>query len=144
MMLEPAPVEGMPSFLELIKRSRRGLNNMMPRWWIACDYDPVRQTEDGLAWEIRGRGVKVMTEDEIISAQGNVQGSGKVNPVAQQWADSMTDRYEELARADTVFGQLRNVMDLSSGGGDHRAQRFARRGGLPVGNALRRQQRGHD
>jgi hypothetical protein len=25
----------------------------------------------------------------------------------------MTDRYDELARADTVFGQLRNVMDLS-------------------------------
>jgi hypothetical protein len=113
MMLEPAPVDEMPSFLELVKSSRRGLNNMMPRWWIACDYEPVRQTEDGLAWEIRGRGVKVMTEDEIIGAEGTVRGSGKTNPIAQQWADSMTEKYTAISRADTVFGQLRNVMDIS-------------------------------
>jgi hypothetical protein len=54
-----------------------------------------------------------MTEDEIVGRSGDVVGSGKVNPVAQEWADNMTERYEQLAKADPVFGQLRNLMDLS-------------------------------
>ncbi len=113
MMLEAAPVEGMPSFLELIRTRRGGLNSMMPRWWMAGAYEPVAKSSDGHVWEIRGAGVRVMTEDEIVSRSGGVTGSGKVNPVAQEWADNMTERYDELAKVDPVFGQLRNLMDLS-------------------------------
>lgn len=113
MMLEAAPVDGMPSFLELVRSRGGGLNNMMPRWWMAGSYEPVAKSPDSRVWEIRAAGVRVMTEDEIIGRSGEVSGSGKVNAVAQQWADQMTKRYEELAKVDPVFGQLRNLMDLS-------------------------------
>src|SRR5262249_31571984 len=88
-------------------------DNMMPRWWLACDYDPIAKSEDGLAFEIRGRGVKAMTEDEIIGADGNVQQTGKANPVAQKWADTMTAKYDELSAKEPIFGELRNIMDLA-------------------------------
>jgi len=113
MSLEPTPIRGMPSFLELVKSSKGGLNNMMPRWWMGCDYDAIAQSEDGLTWQLRGQGVKVMTEDEIIGDNGSVTGSGKANPVAQKWSDTMTEKYTELSAREPVFGQLRNVMDLS-------------------------------
>ncbi len=113
MQLEDSPIDGLPSFLQMLAKSRMRLTNMMPRWWLACDYDPLARSDDGLAWEIRGRGVKVMTEDDLVTDDGEVTVTGKQNPVAARWADLMTRKYEELASAEPVFGQLRNLMDLS-------------------------------
>ena len=63
--------------------------------------------------QIRGPGVRTMTEDELIGAGGVRQQTGAANPVAQEWADTMTARYEELAVKDPIFGELRNIMDLA-------------------------------
>jgi hypothetical protein len=84
---------------------------MMPRWWLACNYEPMAKSEDGLAWELRGPGVKVMTEDEIIVG-GVVKGTGKANKVAQDWSDLMTEHYDALSAHEPIFGELRNLMDL--------------------------------
>src|SRR6185436_16001452 len=70
MNFEPAPVDGMPSFLDLIKRNRAAANNMMPRWWLAPNYDPISRDSEGLAWEIRGQGVRCMTEQDFLDHAG--------------------------------------------------------------------------
>ncbi len=111
MKLEPSPVEELPSFLDMMKRGGAKLGNMMPRWWMACNYEPLARSEDGLAWELRGPGVKVMTEDDFV-AEGQATATGKVNPLAQKWADLMTEHYDKLAVKEPVFGDLRNLMDL--------------------------------
>jgi hypothetical protein len=85
---------------------------MMPRWWLACDYQPLLRSEDGLTWQLQGTGVKAMTEDQLIHADGTVEQTGKTNPVAAEWAAGMTRNYDELATIEPVFGQLRNLMDL--------------------------------
>ncbi len=112
MHLEKSPVAEMPSFLDLLKERRGKVTNAMPRWWLACNYDGVVRSEDGLAWELQGPGVKVMTEDDFIAADGNAKGTGKSHPVAQEWADMFTSKYDELTVKDPVFGELRNIMDL--------------------------------
>jgi hypothetical protein len=112
MHLEPAPVTGMPSFLELLRQQRGGLNDLMPRWWLASDYQALGRTQDRLAWQIRGQAVKALTEDELVSQNGTVRGTGQANPVAKEWADNLTAHFPELAKTDIAFGQLRNVMDL--------------------------------
>jgi hypothetical protein len=112
MNLEKSPLPELPGFLDLMKRGNMKLGNMMPRWWLACNYEPLGRSEDGLAWELRGQGVKAMTEDEIIGEDGSVTGTGKVNPVAQKWSDLMTEHYDELSAKEPVFGELRNAMDL--------------------------------
>jgi hypothetical protein len=112
MALDESPVAELPSYLQLLQSSRSLQSNMMPRWWLASDYEPLSCSGDGLAWELRGRGVKAMTEDDVITADGRAVGSGRANPVAQQWADTMNAQYDELSKKDPVFGQLRNVMDL--------------------------------
>lgn len=108
MKLEDSPVKGLPSYIDMLKGPPE---NMMPRWWMACDYEPLAKSPDGLAWELRGRGVKVLTEDEVI-ANGKVAGTGKANPVAQKWADTMTAKFDELSIQEPVFGDLRNLMDM--------------------------------
>jgi hypothetical protein len=113
MNLEKSPLAALPSFVDMLVKSNAQIDNMMPRWWLACDYEPLAKGENGLAWEIRGRGVKCLTEDEVIGANGQVQGTGKANPVAQKWADLMTEKYDELSAKEPIFGELRNVMDMA-------------------------------
>ncbi|WP_254510978.1 DUF1598 domain-containing protein [Anatilimnocola floriformis] len=110
MKLEASPVKGLSSFIDMAPAR---LDNMMPRWWMACNYEPMGRSEDGLAWELRGQGVKVQTEDEFVNnAEGTVRGSGKASPAAQKWSDQFTAKYDELAVHEPVFGDLRNLMDM--------------------------------
>ncbi|MHC2066714.1 DUF1598 domain-containing protein [Bremerella sp. T1] len=111
MHLDPSPVRGLPSYLDMLP-SARSVQNAMPRWWLACNYQPLAQSEDGLAWQLRGPGVKAMTEDEIIAEDGTVSQTGKTSAIPQKWADAMTKNYEELSTEDKVFGDLRNCMDM--------------------------------
>lgn len=112
MELIPSPVAGLPSYLSLSKNSRHA-GGQNPRWWMACDYDSLAKSEDGLTWKLSGQGVKTMTEQDIIQADGSVQRGGKVDKVAQQWADKMTDTFQELSREMPVFADLQNIMDMT-------------------------------
>lgn len=113
MNLEPAPVTGLPSFIHLMSAGGKGMQNMLPRWWLAPNYDPLLRDEDGLTWQLRGAAVKAFAENDFLDASGQKRHTGKADPVSQRWADLMTARYDELALADPIFGQLRNCMDLA-------------------------------
>jgi hypothetical protein len=113
MAFQPAPVKGLPSFLQMMTVTGTGMSNMLPRWWLEPKYEPILRDGAGLAWELRGAAVKTMTEEDYISANGGKQHTGKANPVAQKWADLMTEKYPELAVAEPIFGQLQNCMDLA-------------------------------
>jgi hypothetical protein len=113
MDFEPAPIAGLPSFLSMVRANGRGMSNVLPRWWLAPNYEPMLRSPDGLAWEFRGASVKAMTENDFLAAGGAREHTGRADPVAQKWADTMTRRYDDLAGAEPVFGQLRNCMDLA-------------------------------
>jgi hypothetical protein len=49
--------EAVAEFVDILKQENAPLDNMMPRWWMACDYQP-ECSKDGLAFELRGRGVR--------------------------------------------------------------------------------------
>ncbi|MCY2989213.1 MAG: DUF1598 domain-containing protein, partial [Planctomycetota bacterium] len=114
MGLDRAPIPGLPSFLERLKAKNGLPGNAMPRWWLACNYEPLARSEDRLVWQLRGPGVKAMTEDELVDrSSGQVQGTGKADPIAKAWADRLTEKYEELAKKDRIFTEVRNLMDMS-------------------------------
>jgi hypothetical protein len=139
MNMEPAPVDGLPSFLDMVGRSRTGARNLMPRWWLAPNYEPIRRDGDGLAWELRGQGVKCETEQDFLNASGQLQHSGKADPLAQKWADSFTAKFDELAREDSAFGALRNVMDLTVVGALLVKENLLKRSGLEAPQLLSQQ-----
>jgi hypothetical protein len=113
MKLEPTPVQELVSYLDTISNLRASaISNSRPRWWLACNYQPLAASADGLAWELRGPGVKAMTEDEVINSDGKRRETGKTSPAAQKWADLMTENYDALSGRDPVFGELRNLMDM--------------------------------
>ena len=112
MNLAKAPVAGLPSYIEMIQNKANASTQLQNRFWMACDYDAITQSKDRLAWKISGQRIKTLTEQDAFDAQGASKQTGKVEPVAKKWADNFTKKLAELSVKDTVFGELRNVMDL--------------------------------
>ena len=136
MNFEPSPVPGLPSYLSMMKGGGRGMPNMLPRWWLEPRYESVMQSPDGLAWEFDGASVKAMTEEDFLAANGDRQHTGKSSPLAQRWADNMTEHYEALALADPIFGQLRNCMETGHRLGADRSRGPDRQGRLQHAHAV--------
>jgi len=113
MALDPSPVRGLPSYLSMIRPGARQM--ISPRFWLEPQYESLLRDADGLAYRFVGAGVKALSEEDFVASTGNVQHSGKPNPTAQKWADTMTEKYAELAVADPIFGQLQNCMELAVG-----------------------------
>ncbi len=112
MALEESPVAGLPSYL-VMARNQSQSRQSNPRWWMACNYDALTHSDDKLAWRISGQGVKTLTETDLVAADGSVRSGGKADRFATKWAETMTAKYDELAQAQSVFGDLRNCFDMS-------------------------------
>ncbi|GIW99173.1 MAG: hypothetical protein KatS3mg111_2506 [Pirellulaceae bacterium] len=112
MNLEESPVQGLPSYLELI-RDVGAPTNTQPRWWIECDYEAIEHSPDHLAWKLNGRGIKALTEDQFIDAAGNRRGTGRSNRYAERWSELFTEHFDQLCQFNAAFGDLRNIMDLN-------------------------------
>ena len=113
MNFEPSPIAGFPSFLHMLLTKNTKPANMLPRWWMEPQYETASRDPSGMAWQLGATSVKAMTEADFLSATGEKKHSGRANPLAQKWADNMTDKYSELAMADPIFAELQNCMSLA-------------------------------
>jgi hypothetical protein len=87
--------------------------NAMQRWWFVPDYKCVRVSEDGLAAELVGGGVKLLNEEEVVTADGQRHtATGQGNRASTLFVNGFTQKYPELSSKSQVFGQLRNLIDL--------------------------------
>ncbi|MBS0208454.1 MAG: DUF1598 domain-containing protein [Planctomycetes bacterium] len=114
MRLDPSPLPRiLPSYIEMVSLSGRGMQNMTPRWWLTPNYPALLADPNGLAWELSGCSVKTMTDDTFFNADGTKKQAGAASSTAQLWANKMTDHYDELAKKEPIFAQLKNCMDLA-------------------------------
>lgn len=111
MGLEQTP-EYLPSLLAMAQQKDAQFR-MAPRFWMECSYDAIGVSDDGRVHQLKGQGVKCLTEESHFDKDGNRTRAGKANKLAQKWADSMTANYERLSQDEPVFRELRNLMDLS-------------------------------
>jgi hypothetical protein len=114
MGLAASPVPELVSYLEMLKHNPGATpRSALPRWWIAFGRRPVERDADGLAWRLSPPGIEVRTAAARLDAGGRLAGQSENDRIAQQWADAMTTRYEQLSSAEPIFGQLRGCMDLA-------------------------------
>jgi hypothetical protein len=112
MGITDSPLRELPSYLQM-SRNRRHSASQNPRWWMACDYEALTKSEDGLAWKLSGQGVKTLTEQDIIAEDGTAEGAGTTDKLAQQWASKMTENFTKLSKEMPVFSDLQNIMDMT-------------------------------
>ena len=58
--------------------------NAMQRWWFVPDYKCVRVSDDELAMELVGNGVKLLGEDEVVGGDGQRAGGRRQNQSGQR------------------------------------------------------------
>jgi hypothetical protein len=87
--------------------------NALRRWYFVPNYECVRVSEDKLAMELVGDGVKLVGEDELVSRDGTRQNAGSGDRAGQLFATSFTKVYPELAKKSPVYAELRNVIDMA-------------------------------
>ena len=107
-------VPGVESYLDAVKASSQPPAAMaVLRWWFALNYAAIKTSPDGDAYELIGDGACVLSENEALAAQGQRVHTGQSDPLNQQFADSFTAHFAELADKYPVYGELRAIFDLS-------------------------------
>lgn len=114
MGLEPGTLE-VPSYLDLIKVPRGQAPPPMEvlRWWFTLKYEAVRATQDRNAFELRGSGVQVLSENELLNHLGRRVHTGKSDPLNQEFANRFTRHFDVLAQKYPIYAELQNVFDLA-------------------------------
>jgi hypothetical protein len=87
--------------------------NALQRWWFLPEYQCVRVSDDKLAMELVGDGVKLVGEDEIVAANGQRKQTGGASRASQAFVTGFTKAYPNLAARSPIYAQLRNIIDLS-------------------------------
>ena len=109
MGLEPG-VPGVVSYLNLVKVGPGQPPPPMTvlRWWFTMNYDAVACSPDRMAFRLSGQGVKVESENELLTAQGQQVHTGESETLNRQFAHSFTRHFEQLCDKYPIYGELRN------------------------------------
>jgi hypothetical protein len=105
------PAANIRSYISLANFASMARNAMV-RWWFVPDYQRIKVSEDGLAAEFVGNGVKLVGEDEVVAKDGSRRVSGSQNRASQKFTQNFTAKYGQLADRDPVYAQLRNCIDM--------------------------------
>ena len=106
------PMIKLKSFVDLADAAQiRG--NALLRWWFVPNYECVRMSDDHLAMELEGEGVKLVGEDEVVGPNGQRMAQGKSGRSSQMFTHGFTQKYAELARRKPIYAQLRNLIDMA-------------------------------
>ena len=74
--------------------------NALQRWYFVPDYQCVRVSDDELAMELVGDGVKLVGEDEVVAKDGSrARAGGAATAASQAFVNAFTKVYPEAGRA---------------------------------------------
>lgn len=89
-------------------------SNALQRWYFVPNYQCVRVSEDSMAMQLEGDGVKLVGEDEVVMDGGKrAKARGKINQASDTFVKAFTKVYPKLAEVTPVYAQLRNCIDLA-------------------------------
>jgi len=106
---------GVTSYLDLIEIPPGGSPPPMSvlRWWFTLNYDAVLAGDQYQAFAVRGQGLKVLSENELLTQEGERIHTGKSEPPNRRFARSFTEHFDALCDKYPVYAELRNLGDLA-------------------------------
>lgn len=106
---------GVESYLDSIKLAKGKAPPPMNvlRWWFTLNYEAVKSTEARDAFALLGQGVKVLSENEMLTERGERVHTGKSDELTARFARSFTKHFERLAEKYPVYAELQNIFDLA-------------------------------
>jgi hypothetical protein len=114
MGLEPGTAE-VASYLDLVAAQRDQAPPALDvlRWWFTLKYDALHATHNRDAFELRGQGVQVLSENEWLDQLGQAQHTGRSDPLNSEFAQRFTQHFAALSQKYPVYADLANICDLA-------------------------------
>lgn len=107
---DEAEIKNFASYFSMVKRGSAAYGQ---RFWMEPKYETVYRDADSLVWKVSDSSVAVLTEREALAKDGSRKATGKADAAANRWAKNMTRRYNELAKAEPIFAEAKNCMDVA-------------------------------
>ena len=110
--------ESIPEVPSYFDRVKLGANGQVPpmdvvRWWFTLNYDDIVSNDARTTFTFNGTGVKVLSETEFISDQGDRIHTGTSHGPTKGFARDFTKHFDKLADEYPVYRQLKNVFDMA-------------------------------
>lgn len=106
---------GVPSYLSMVKLEKGQAAPPMGvlRWWFTMNYDSILSNEGKNAFQFRGQGVAVKSENEMIAKDGARIHTGQSDTNTAAFADNFTEHFDGMAEKYAVYADLQNIFDLA-------------------------------
>ncbi|MFN3149290.1 DUF1598 domain-containing protein [Bremerella sp.] len=106
---------GVPSYLEMVTIPPGGSPPPMDvlRWWFTLDYRNISVTKERNAFALQGPGVKVLSENEHLDAQGQRIHTNTSTALNATFAQNFSTNFPALAVKYPIYAELKNVFDLA-------------------------------
>jgi hypothetical protein len=96
-----------------VDRASAASRSALERWYFIPDYNCARVAADKLGLELVGDTVKLVSENQLVAADGSRAKTGKSNKASELFTTTFTRKYAELAARLPVFAEMRNLIDLA-------------------------------
>ena len=93
------------------------------RWWFTLNEQPVSTNPDETVFTFSGSSVKVLSENEFVSHNGERIHTGKSDIPTRGFARDFTNHFDAISKKYPVYNQLKNIFDLALVAGIVRQQR---------------------
>ena len=103
--LEPSQVRNISSYVSLVSASRL---NISPRFWLVPEYTVTAHDSKKMTWRLGEPKIKSLSNEDYRKTR-----SAGTDRAALTWCRSFEENYDALAKAQPVFGELRNNMRLA-------------------------------
>jgi hypothetical protein len=109
-------VLGLTSYLESVPMGKAQPMSVL-RWWFTLNYDAWQTTAARDAFELRGQGVRVLSENEMLNEMGERIHTGQSDDLNSQFAHDFTKHFPALSAKYPIYAELHNVFDLALAAG---------------------------
>ncbi len=104
-----------PSYMDRLKLKPNGTlpSFSVVRWWFTLNDQPVSTNPDETVFTFDGPSVKVLSENEFVSPDGERIHTGKSDIPTRGFARDFTANFKAIAKKYPVYNQLKNIFDLA-------------------------------
>ncbi|MCR9202069.1 MAG: DUF1598 domain-containing protein [Planctomycetaceae bacterium] len=107
--LKKPAIRGFKSHLAMA----RPAENMMRRWWFAPRYEAIERTETADAFRLSGPRLQLMSQEELVDAQGNRTSAAFEEVSAEKYTQQFNRHLEKLCQQVPSFAATQNLFDLA-------------------------------
>ncbi|MEE2641843.1 MAG: DUF1598 domain-containing protein [Planctomycetota bacterium] len=106
------PQARIPSYVSKVKPAQVA-KNALTRWFFEPDYESVVVSDDQNAMQLVGKGVKLVTENEMVAPNGIRQRTNSKDLASMAFCSAFTRNYHQMADRTAVYAELKNLVDMS-------------------------------